>query len=342
MKSIFTGINYRANCAFWRLCADQYAQKGISKIHHSPGISNRCLSRATSTEVEEQHTTSVERYLFSYKEIKKAKTHSLSKDGMMIVFVELNDDVKNADEFWSKLKLGLSSFKSQLPSGVPACQNKILTSVVGSIKNIYFCILNDRYANMDEMKEHIVDKAYTLFLSRSYEAVSIYEISKAIGFTKGALYHHFINKQELFKAVIDKYVVLIELSESSKEKTIDLLIDEMVAKAEKNIQSIFGEKPKYLPINHLALIIDAFRHYPKFASVKLSYVNSQIEIIKSAMANGVAKGELRNNINIDYMARSFFSICLGLTTIILDNETQEKAVESLKMQLQEFHKLLRI
>jgi len=75
---------------------------------------------ATSAEVEEQLTTTVERYLFSFKEIKKAKTYSLSKDGMMIVFVELNDDVKNADEFWSKLKLGLSSFKAQLPSGVLA------------------------------------------------------------------------------------------------------------------------------------------------------------------------------------------------------------------------------
>jgi len=75
---------------------------------------------ATSAEVEEQLTTNVERYLFSYKEIKKAKTYSLSKDGMMIVFVELNDDVKNADEFWSKLKLGLNSFKAQLPSGVLA------------------------------------------------------------------------------------------------------------------------------------------------------------------------------------------------------------------------------
>ena len=75
---------------------------------------------ATSAEVEAQMTTAVERYLFSYKEIKKAKTYSLSKDGMMIVFVELNDDIKNADEFWSKLKLGLNGFKSRLPAGVLA------------------------------------------------------------------------------------------------------------------------------------------------------------------------------------------------------------------------------
>jgi multidrug efflux pump subunit AcrB/outer membrane protein TolC len=75
---------------------------------------------ATSAEVEEQLTTAVERYLFSFKEIKKEKTYSHSKDGMMIIYVELNDDVNNADEFWSKLKHGLSTFKSQLPSGVLA------------------------------------------------------------------------------------------------------------------------------------------------------------------------------------------------------------------------------
>lgn len=75
---------------------------------------------ATSVEVEEQLTTAVERYLFSFKEIRKDKTYSQSKDGMMIIFVELNDNIKNSDEFWSKLKHGLGTFKAQLPAGVLA------------------------------------------------------------------------------------------------------------------------------------------------------------------------------------------------------------------------------
>ena len=37
---------------------------------------------------------------------------------MVYVMVELNDDVNNKDEVWSKIKLGLQNFKSQLPSGV--------------------------------------------------------------------------------------------------------------------------------------------------------------------------------------------------------------------------------
>ena len=75
---------------------------------------------ATSDEVEAQLSRVVENYTFGYTEVKKAKTYSQSKEGIMYLFVELNDDVKNADEFWSKYKHGLSELKSSLPSGVLA------------------------------------------------------------------------------------------------------------------------------------------------------------------------------------------------------------------------------
>lgn len=75
---------------------------------------------ATSAEVESQLTKVVENYIFGYQEIKKAKTYSYSREGIMYIFVELNDNVKNADQFWSKLKHGLDELKMSLPSGVLA------------------------------------------------------------------------------------------------------------------------------------------------------------------------------------------------------------------------------
>ena len=48
---------------------------------------------ATSGEVEEQLAKPLERYLFTFKEVKKKKTYSMSRDGMVYVMVELNDDV---------------------------------------------------------------------------------------------------------------------------------------------------------------------------------------------------------------------------------------------------------
>ena len=75
---------------------------------------------ATSEEVEEQVARPLERYLFTYGEVNRAKTTTTSQNGMCIVMVRLNDDVNNKDEVWSKIKHGLNQFKPSLPSGVLA------------------------------------------------------------------------------------------------------------------------------------------------------------------------------------------------------------------------------
>lgn len=76
---------------------------------------------AASEEVEEQLTKVTENYIFGYEEVNKEKTYSVSSEGQMIVFLELNDNVKNPDKFWSKLRHGLDELKAQkLPAGVLA------------------------------------------------------------------------------------------------------------------------------------------------------------------------------------------------------------------------------
>lgn len=74
---------------------------------------------ATSEQVEEQLTTPLEEYLFSFKEINRDLTYSVTYDGMSVVYVSLDPDMtKSDDEFWSKFRLGVAEFKSSLPSGV--------------------------------------------------------------------------------------------------------------------------------------------------------------------------------------------------------------------------------
>ena len=75
---------------------------------------------ATTEEVEQQVARPLERYLFTYGEVNRLKTTTTSQNGMCIVMVKLNDNVNNKDEVWSKIKHGLNTYKSQLPSGVLA------------------------------------------------------------------------------------------------------------------------------------------------------------------------------------------------------------------------------
>ena len=77
---------------------------------------------ATSEEGEQRVAKPLENFIFGYKEVNKKKTYTQSKDGMLIVFLELNDNVEDKDAFWSKFKHGLQTFKASLPSGVIALQ----------------------------------------------------------------------------------------------------------------------------------------------------------------------------------------------------------------------------
>ena len=89
------------------------------KITIRTGIVAAVYPGATSPEVEEQVTRKIEERLFRFEEIRRDKTFSTTSNGMVIVNVELNKSVKDADEFWSKLRLDMAQLKATgLPAGV--------------------------------------------------------------------------------------------------------------------------------------------------------------------------------------------------------------------------------
>lgn len=75
---------------------------------------------ATAAEVEEQLTRPLEETLFSFKEVNRASTKSVTKDGICYIYVDLNCKQSRKDEVWSKVKLGLQAKKLSLPAGVLA------------------------------------------------------------------------------------------------------------------------------------------------------------------------------------------------------------------------------
>jgi multidrug efflux pump subunit AcrB/outer membrane protein TolC len=89
------------------------------KIIVRTGIVAAVYPGATSQEVEDQVTRKIEEHLFHFAEVRREKTYSTTRNGMVVVNVELNDSVTDADKFWDKLRLDMALLKAtELPVNV--------------------------------------------------------------------------------------------------------------------------------------------------------------------------------------------------------------------------------
>jgi multidrug efflux pump subunit AcrB len=135
---------------------------------------------ANSLEVEQQLTKPLERYLFTFPDVNREKTHSKSKDGITYIFVELADNVKDKDVVWSKIKHGLDRFRSSLPSGVMAV---IANDNFGDVSSLLITLESndktyrelDGYADvLEDRLRRLQDVANVLRYGSQKEQITIY------------------------------------------------------------------------------------------------------------------------------------------------------------------------
>jgi len=75
------------------------------------------------------------------------------------------------------------------------------------------CKRIQRGCSLTELKEKIIETSLTLFDQHGFHGVSVNEIVKACGTSKGGFYHHFSSKDELLFVIHDYFIsyVLIKV-----------------------------------------------------------------------------------------------------------------------------------
>jgi multidrug efflux pump subunit AcrB len=132
------------------------------KITVRQGLVLAYFPGANSAQVEDQVTKKLEQYLFQFEEIRKDKTYSTSQDGMVVVNVELGENVKNPDVFWSKLRHQLLVAKQvDFPKGV---RGPIVNSDFGDTEALVIGIESDKatYAQLRDYTQKLEDVLRTV------------------------------------------------------------------------------------------------------------------------------------------------------------------------------------
>lgn len=132
------------------------------KITVRQGLVLAYFPGANSVQVEDQVTKKLEQYLFQFEEIRKDKTYSTTQDGMVVVNVELGENVKNPDVFWSKLRHQLLVAKTvDFPKGV---RGPIVNSDFGDTEALVIGIESDKatYAQLKDYTQKLEDNLRTV------------------------------------------------------------------------------------------------------------------------------------------------------------------------------------
>ena len=62
-------------------------------------------------------------------------------------------------------------------------------------------------ADTADSRAAILEAAKLLFMQEGFRGISMRQIAEAVGVTKAALYYHFKDKEELFVAIVEEYLV---------------------------------------------------------------------------------------------------------------------------------------
>ncbi len=169
----------------------------------------------------------------------------------------------------------------------------------------------------EQTRARILRSAAECFARRGYDATGVAEICRRAGVSKGALYHHFSNKQALFLELLNEWLVgldeqLAELAQT--EATVPERLVSMVAAA----QQVFVDARGHLPI-----YLEFWSRASKDADTReatIGHYRRYQAFFEQLYAAGVAEGSLRP-IDVQVVAQMTVSLAMGtLLQSLLDPE----------------------
>ncbi|NLY43948.1 MAG: TetR/AcrR family transcriptional regulator [Clostridiaceae bacterium] len=161
-------------------------------------------------------------------------------------------------------------------------------------------------------KENILKTAFEFFISHAYADVSINDIVKKVGITKGGFYHYFKSKEELFEKVmedfLDRYYNLFisffkDESRGLKEK-LDLLCRQLL----ETYNSEEVRKISYNPIVYYEIMNKNKALYKKAVSM----VKEGIATIRDLLEKEKEKGILRSDLDCEGTAFQLLASLKGM------------------------------
>jgi TetR/AcrR family transcriptional regulator, transcriptional repressor for nem operon len=176
--------------------------------------------------------------------------------------------------------------------------------------------------------------ALKLFLQKNFKEVTMKEIVDKTGLSKGAFYHYFESKEQLFREIILQFFASITAVRNDKIENVSLY--DFYHENLKNVNdfsllftnddAIKLPEESIFSINFFALLFDALKMFPDFKMQMEEYHIREMENWKTVIAHARHSNEISTTIDDLQLARLFMfsSDGLALNLTLHGNLTEMK------------------
>lgn len=165
-------------------------------------------------------------------------------------------------------------------------------------------------------KDHIIDSSFKLFLEKSYEQVTVKDIEKATGLTRGSIFYHVMNKEDLFLKVIDKYIIdtqhIKRKMQINKETTLEGFIQKYFKGVQKTMDYMYSLSISNIYKSYFFLIMQATIHYPHFDEKAKELVEAENKAWEKIIKQAIQSGEIHEDTDVKEAVIRFRCGFLGL------------------------------
>jgi AcrR family transcriptional regulator len=155
-----------------------------------------------------------------------------------------------------------------------------------------------------QRRDEIIDAAARVFAEKGYHVAGISDIAADLGIAHGTLYRYFKSKREIGERVLDRVLQRLAQTLLEEDPTASDTLEqfrEQVVRMITGVFDLYERNPDHMRFfQHESTTIDADRIG--------AALDGFSEFVARFMVNGVQKGFLRSDLDIEVMSQSFVGV----------------------------------
>ncbi len=175
---------------------------------------------------------------------------------------------------------------------------------------------------MKNTKEHILKNAFALFMQKSFKEVTMKDIVEKTGMSKGAFYHHFSSKEEVFREVVDTYFLagldtyFDNIPKDNLRNFINLYLQNLVDLID-SMKKNFGLKDSKQGVTYYSMSFDILRMFPEYEKTTTNQYHMELANWEEVIANARENEEIKTTMSDSQLAKLFMVINDGLAVKLI-------------------------